>query len=206
MAKTAKEILEELAKDKNYVEMKRKEEERFSALAEKMRRNEEPLVKALQDVGVTVNSVWDLVNTRQPYPNALPVLVRHLAGDYHPKILAGIARALAVPDPFAVEHAWPVVLDLFLRTEADEAVKEPEMRGFKQGLGTALSVLCTEDRLPQIFDLIGDPRHGDSRGHLIDGLRRFRKNEKVREFLTSLFDDPYWGELAQKVAKKAWRR
>jgi len=197
MAKTAKEILEELAKDKNYVEMKRRQEEEVRAFEERMRNNEKPLVKALLDVGVSVNSVWDLVNTREPYPNALPVLIRHLTGDYHPKILAGIARALAVRDPFAVEYAWPVVLDLYLKTKADEMIKEPERRGFKESLGVALSVLCTEEKLPQVFELIGDPSHGESRGHLIYGLKRFRKDKKVKEVLASLYDDPHWGEFAQ---------
>ena len=205
MAKTAKEMWEELAKDKNYVEMKKRQEKKRKTYAQKMRRNERPLVKALRKAGVSVNSVWDLVNTSEPYPDALPVLIEHLMRDYHPKILAGIARALAVRDPFAIEHAWPVTFDLFLKAE-DDKNKEPEMRGFKEGLAVTLSVICTEDRLSQMFDLIRDPRCGDNRTHLIYGLRRFRKNEKVKEFLESLYDDPYWGELAQKVAKGGRRR
>lgn len=205
MAKTAKEMWEELMKDKSYVEMKKKQETEQKALDEKLRRNEKPLVKALREVGTTVNSVWDLVNTREAYPNALPVLIRHLTGDYHPKILAGIARALAVRDPFAVEYAWPVALDLYLKTE-DDKTEKPELRGFKESLAVMLSVLCTEERLPQVLNLIRDPSHGESRGHLIYGLRKFRKNEDVKRLLVSLYDDPYWGELTRKVSKGGRRQ
>lgn len=206
MAQTAKEMWDKLAKDKNYIEMKRRQEKKLKAFEKKLRRNEKPLVKVLRKAGISVNSVWDLVNTSQPYPKALPVLIEHLTGSYHPRILEGIARALAVRDPFAIEYAWPVALDLYLRTEPEEAVKEPEMRGFKDGLAVTLSVLCTEERLSKVFELIGDSNHGGSRAFLIDGLRKFRKNEKVKEFLESLYDDPCWGELAQKVAKGARRR
>jgi hypothetical protein len=205
MTKKPKEILEELAQE-GIVPVGKWPEERWKAYEDDLRRSEEPLVEALREVGISVNSVWDLVNTKEPYPNALPVLIRHLTGDYHPKVLAGIARALAVRDPFAVEYAWPVVLDLFLKTEADEMIKEPERRGFKEGLGVALSVLCTEEKLPQVFELIRDPSHGESRGHLIYGLKRFRKGKKVKEVLASLYDDPHWGELARKVGREGRRQ
>ena len=115
-------------------------------------------------------------------------------------------RALAVRDPFAIEYAWPIVVDLFIKTEADEVIKEPERRGFKEGLGVALSVLCTDEKLPQIFELIRDSSHGESRGHLIYGLKRFRKDKKVKEVLASLYDDPYWGELARKVGRERRKR
>lgn len=197
--------MEELAKD-GIIPVGKWPEERWKAYEDELRHSEEPLVEALREVGISVNSVWDLVNTREPYPTALPILIRHLTGDYHPKILAGIARALAVRDPFAVEYAWPVVLDLYLKTKADEMIKEPERRGFKESLGVALSVLCTEEKLPQVFELIGDPSHGDSRGHLIYGLKRFRKNKQVKDVLASLYDDPHWGEFARKLLKEGRRK
>jgi len=39
---------------------------------------EQPIVADLRQAGVEVSSVWDLVNTSQPYPAALPVLLEHL--------------------------------------------------------------------------------------------------------------------------------
>jgi hypothetical protein len=80
------------------------------------------------------------------------------------------------------------------------------MRGFKAGLAAALSVLYTEERLPQVFQLIKDPSHGDSRSLLIAGLRKLRKNEKVKEFLLTLYEDPYWGRLARETLEGKRRR
>jgi len=197
----AKEFLEELARNKKYMEMKRKEDERLKALEEKLRRDQEPLVKALREVGVNVNSVSDLVNTREPYPAALPVLVEHLSRSYHPATLEGIARALAVREPFTIEHAWPVGLDLYFKITRRQILEEPDMLGLQGGLAAMLSVLYTEERLPQVFELIKDPKNGDSRGLLIYGLGRFRKSPKVKEFLESLHNDRYWGELARKASQ-----
>ena len=92
MAKKPKETLEELTRE-GIVPVGKWPEERWKAYEDELRRSEEPLVEALREVGVSVTSVWDLVNTREPYPNALPVLIKHLTGDYHPKVLANIARA-----------------------------------------------------------------------------------------------------------------
>ena len=203
--KRIQELLDQLAQD-GIVPVAKWPKEKRQAHQERLRRDEVPLVEALRRAGVSINSVWDLVNTSVPHPDALPVLIEHLTGSYHPRILEGIARALAVRDPYAIEHAWPVALDLFLRAEADEAIKEPTRRGFKAGLAAALSVLYTDERLPQVFELIRDSRHGDSRALLIAGLREFRKNEKAKEFLEFLCEDPYWGRLAQDVAKGTRRR
>jgi hypothetical protein len=59
---------------------------------------EAPLVEELNGLGVHVSSVWDLVNTAKPYPEAIPLLLDHLCRAYPDRILEGIARALAVPD------------------------------------------------------------------------------------------------------------
>jgi hypothetical protein len=201
MKRTAREMLEELAMDPNYVAMKKRQDKEREAFEAELDRDEKPLVKALGEAGVRGESVWDLVNTSEPYPKAMPVLIEHLRGSYHPRTLEGIARSLAVRDPYAIEHAWPVALDLFLKATPDEQIKEPRRRGFKEGLAVMLSAICTEERLPQVFDLIRDPKHGDDRTHLIYGLRKFSTNKKVKEFLESLCEDSYWGELAQETMK-----
>ena len=43
---------------------------------------EEPLVQALNAIGLDITSSWDLVNTRERYDAALPVLAEHLERDY----------------------------------------------------------------------------------------------------------------------------
>jgi hypothetical protein len=44
--------------------------------------DEQSLVQALCEVGLDLNSVWDLVLIREPYPQAIPILIEHLDHPY----------------------------------------------------------------------------------------------------------------------------
>lgn len=67
-----------------------KERERFrQARAAHFRNLEEPVVQALRKAGVHVDSVWDLVNTSVPYPDAIPVLLEHVQRPYHDEVKGG---------------------------------------------------------------------------------------------------------------------
>jgi len=67
------------------------ERERLQREAES-RAAEEPLVRDLRTAGYEVESVWDL-NSTAAYPEALPVLLEHLARPYPAVVREGIARA-----------------------------------------------------------------------------------------------------------------
>lgn len=54
-------------------------------------------VADLRAIGWPVSSVWDLVNTRQSYPEAVPVLMAHLDRPYDPRIREGISARLRCP-------------------------------------------------------------------------------------------------------------
>jgi hypothetical protein len=91
---------------------------------------QKPLICDLKDIGIIVNSVWDLVNNR-PHPHlksnfigqyniAYPVLVKHLDYEYHPKIKEGIIRALT--EKSAAKIATIKILELFYN-ETDKNLK-----------------------------------------------------------------------------------
>ena len=62
-----------------------------------LRRAEQPIVADLRAARVDVESVWDLVNTSEPYPDALPILLNHLQrGGYPDRVMESLGRALAV--------------------------------------------------------------------------------------------------------------
>ena len=42
------------------------------------RQAEAPLVDELRVAGFQVETAWDLVNTSDPYPDALPILLEHV--------------------------------------------------------------------------------------------------------------------------------
>jgi hypothetical protein len=58
---------------------------------------EAPLAEDLRAVGLSASSAWDLVNSKEPYSQAVPVLLKHLQRPYSDRIREGIARALAIP-------------------------------------------------------------------------------------------------------------
>ncbi|MEC3876014.1 hypothetical protein [Chryseobacterium salviniae] len=56
------------------------------------------LLKEIELNGLKVNELWDLVNTREPYPEAVDILTEHLKKPYHIKNKEGIVRALGVKE------------------------------------------------------------------------------------------------------------
>lgn len=140
---------------------KRDERERIrQERADEFSKAEVPLVTALANAGVPVTSVWDLVNTSEPYPRAIPVLLSHLDRRYPDEIRAGIARALAVIE--ARPHRR-TILDAYEST--DGAV----MRHTKDGLALAVSATADFD---DVVRLLLDQTHGGSRILLLGSLKR----------------------------------
>jgi hypothetical protein len=146
-------------------------------------RAEEPLVADLRAVGYDVGSVWDLVNINDDYPEALPVLARHLVRPYPPVIKDGIARALAVGRAL---FAWDLLHDQYL-SEPDRSVKD--------GLATALAAMVDRAHLAELLGLLSDRRHGLSRVLLLRGVQRLR-DPRGAAAIEELADDP---DLQKKI-------
>ena len=67
----------------------------------KMEEEDAIVAEALRGAGVRVRggevrSVYDLVNTKEPYPKAIPVLLEFLPRVTNHRIKEGVARALGV--------------------------------------------------------------------------------------------------------------
>lgn len=96
-----------LEKHKDEIALSREERERrWAEQLAILRKSEEPLVAELTAAGWPPNikpsseggphSVWNLVNTTEPYPHFLPILAKHLSRPYHKRVREAIVRALAV--------------------------------------------------------------------------------------------------------------
>lgn len=201
MAKTAAELMAELLKDKDFQLKKQEKEEKLAQLEKELEKDEKSIVEDLKKVGVTVGSVWDLVNTDKSYTNAIPVLLNHLEFQHHPRTLAGIARALAIPETNNVEASWTKLLELYLEETPDEEIVKPELRGFKEGLAVALSFLVNENRLDEYMNILKDIRHGESRIILVEGLSSFLNHSKVDNFLKGIKKDKLFGSIAKEILK-----
>jgi hypothetical protein len=150
----------------------------------RLRVEEEPILIDLRAVGWDVNSVWDLVNTSIPYPEAIPILLKHLTQPYSDRIKEGIARALAVPD---AKDAWPLLVAEYLKAPMGE---ENGIRlDAKSGLAVALSVTATDEVIEQLISLAKDTSNGDSRLLLLRALRKSRM-VVAKSALEELAGDP----------------
>jgi hypothetical protein len=183
---TAAELIAELEADPEYQRKRREADEKLERRAALHRAASAPVLADLAEVGYELESVWDLVNTSEPYPDALPVLADHVQRDYPSRVKEGIARALAVkPAAFA----WPVLVDQFKMTDAETA------KDAKDGLAVALDVTVTLETGDEFIDLVLDERHGSSRILMLDGLKRLGSDRAV-SVLNSLVDHPVLGKEA----------
>ncbi|MBW7876669.1 MAG: hypothetical protein H3C47_11850 [Candidatus Cloacimonetes bacterium] len=96
---------------------------------------QKPILKELESVGVSVNSLWNLGSEEDPHKRSLPVLVKHIQIFYHDQINEVIARSLG---RIKAVECWDMLVQLFCKT--DRHVHP----NFKDGLAVALSDTVTK--------------------------------------------------------------
>ena len=178
----------QLAADPDYQAKRAAIEEEMDRRDALWREAEAPLVEDLRAAGFQVETAWDLVNTSDPYPDALPILLEHVQRDYPDRVKEGIASALAVRD---AAFGWDV-----LKREYQKATG-PDT---KQGLAAALSVTATRETENQLIELIDDPKNGGSRLLLLRGLRDLR-TRRSRDTLDRLLTHELLGKEARHLRR-----
>lgn len=154
-----------------------------------LRAAEAPIIRDLGAAGVSVSSVWDLVNTSEPYPDALPVLISHLErGGYPDRVMESVGRALAVKPAVIF---WERLRSLYLRAREE---------GERTGLAVALAASATSAHAAGLLDLVRRPELGESRILLLSALKRAR-GRQGKECLAEFADDPVLGREARSLLK-----
>ena len=155
---TVKEWLARLNNDPEFVRRQQERERKRSAEVAKLRAElkpeQDPLLAELAKAGYPVESVWDLVNTRTPYPTVVTILVKYLRIARHPVLREGIARALSVP-----EARGAPARDLLeeLKRRADDQSKNEA----RFALANALATAGDDSMRTDIETMIADPRFDD---------------------------------------------
>lgn len=175
--------------DPVYQKMKHDRELQIIELRKKLSNDALPLRKDLQKVGLYINTAWDLVNSKGPYKEAIPILLRHLSQPYLDRNKEGMARALAVRD---ASFAWPTLMD--------EYRAAPNNSGYKMGLGAALAVTLPENEISKLVEVAEDTSNGSTRGLFLRRLRR-SKSPIAQNSLVKLANDP---ELSAEIL--SWKR
>jgi hypothetical protein len=196
--KTADEVIREkeerLRTDPEYRGKAEAVETNIAERVRRLREAERPIVADLQRVGVDVSSVWDLVNTANPYPDALPVLLSHLArGGYPDRVMESLGRALAVKPSVAV---WDELRALYLQAAG---------RGEEEGLAVALAASATKDEFPALVALLGETSRGSTRIHFLRPIKRLGGAEGVA-LLERLADDDLFGREATALLRRVKKR
>ena len=159
----------------------------------KLREAEKPIVEDLKRAGVDVTSVWDLVNTSDPYPEALPVLLDHLRrGGYPDRVMESLGRALGVGPAASV---WETLRELYLAAQGN---------GEEEGLAVALAASATADHLDALIALLDETSRGSTRIHFLRAIKRVG-GKRGLDVLTSLRDDPLFGKEARALLKRRAR-
>ena len=189
---TAGELMAELQADPKWVAEKEKRDQALREHKAELTRAELPLTRDLHLAGVFVSSAWDLVNTRESYPAAIPVLLEHLSRPYPERIREGIGRALAVP---YAKAGWLTVLKAF------QAETDTTTTGVKWALALALGAMGADDVLNDVIPLLLDNALGRNRVPLIPVLGRSRE-PRAREILEQLRDVETIGREVRKALER----
>ena len=190
---TAAELMAGLHADPEWVAARAREAADRERLKDELRLAEAPLLNELQAAGFDVKSVWDLVNTSVPYPNALPILLEHLQRPYPAPIREGIARALAVPP---AKFGWVVFVKLFQ--------EEPEKR-VKDALAVAIANTADDGTIDEVIALARNQRLGESRRLLLSALEK-SKVQSAKMALSDFEADPELRPEVRNILRRTGRR
>lgn len=142
--------------------------------------DENRIKSELEKVGIYINDIYDLVNTNEPYPLAISVLINLLKeGIEHIGTKEGVVRALAVKE--AIGKASPVLIAEYNRVPKDKMM-------LRWAIGNTIYTTITEDDIESILQIIQDKSNGMSRQMFVAALGKV-KSEKAEQILIMLLDD-----------------
>jgi hypothetical protein len=165
---SASELMSRLQSDPDWVRENAEREARHKAAVEQrreeMRPEQTPLLADLAAVGIKVDSVWELVNVKWPYPTAIPVLAAHLQRVRHPVLREGIGRALTVQEARGV--AARVILSELQRPLSESP------HSVRWVLANALTLAGDDSIVDEIKALVADDRYADVRERLTTAVEK----------------------------------
>lgn len=133
----------------------------------------------LGKVGIHIDDIFDLVNTKEPYPKAVPVLLSLLSAVSHDGVKEGIIRALAVKEAKGV--AGKALIEEYKRTPKDKSL-------LLWAIGNTMEVVVSDDDVDDILEIVTDKENGVSRQMFTVALGKV-KSERVEQALINLLDD-----------------
>ena len=133
----------------------------------------------LGKIGIQINDIFDLVNTKEPYPKAIPVLLNLLSEVSYDGIKEGIIRALAVKESKGV--AGKALIEEYKKTPKDKSL-------LLWAIGNTMEVVISDDDIDDILEIVTDKENGISRQMFTVALGKV-KSDRAEQALINLLDD-----------------
>jgi len=152
------------------------------------------VVEALRNIGMNVLSVYDLVNTSDSYPMAIPTLLELLKGGImDDKVKEGVVRALAVKEARGI--ATKPLIDEFLKTSSDKM-------SLKWAIGNTIGEVAIDSDFDELASLVRDKSHGDSRQMIVASLGRIKHPQTEKLLIELLHDDEVAAHAVSALSTK----
>ncbi len=152
------------------------------------------LIDELADLDIKIDSIWDLVNTKNKYPKAIPVLMKYLPLVNYVRNKEGIVRALTVPE--AKGLVVPLLVKEYLQLPNDK-------ENLRWVIGNAVNATITKGEVANIFPIVLNKENGSSRQMFVAALGKI-KTDNVKSVLLQLSNDD--DKVIRDEAKKALKK
>jgi len=187
--RSAEEVARELEADPAFRARWAEIHARRERLEAESRAAQRPILEDLARHGVEVSSVWDFVNTSEPYHEALPVLMDHFErGGYPSGVMEGLGRALAVGPSI---RWWSQLKERYLH---------PRNEGERIGATVALAACATKEQFDELVELLKLDVGDEQRILFLRPIRRLGR-ERGWAVVESVVDDPVLGKEARAALK-----
>lgn len=141
----------------------------------------ERVKKGLQTVGISFSDIYDLVNTTEPYPEAIPVLINLLKeGLTHDGVKEAIIRALAVKEARGI--AGSILIEEYFKIPEDKML-------LRWAVGNTMEVVITENELESVLNIVKNKENGMSRQMFVVALGKVKSKRAELALIDLLNDD-----------------
>lgn len=152
--------------------------------------SEQAMKRELDDAGIPEDTVWELVNSPNDYPQAVPIIVdwlEHLDERVPPQEdrrawRAGLLRNLITKHAKGNRAAVEV---LFRQFEIEPPLSNLEL----EAAGFALAEICERSDFPRVAALIRSERDFPTKSVLVQWIGKF-KTEEAKELAVSQLSNP----------------
>ena len=162
-----------------------------------LEKEDQRVTAELQKVGIRINGVYDLVNSRRSYKEAIPVLVKLLPSIKDDRIKEGVVRALAVKEAVGGDVSRAMICEF----EGISPSAPPSMQALKWAIANTLSVVARDPVFEEIAALACEKQHGKAREMLAVALGNMKDSRAIDVLVKLLNDDEVAGHALMALGK-----